>query len=664
MDDQRVQAYVGLIEQLLGYPQGQERDLLQANAELMDAGLLGAMEQYAAYLESQGNSNAGWLRDFSRALVFRIAAQKETDDTARFFLEILKLIEESNGNPQQVYPAWAQQQTRLNLELLAIIPAVGAQLLAGDAEQRNFVAVVLVRFGNLVNQFLLGTRWLNLELGIAAYQQALTVITQDTMPVDWATILMNLANTYSSRIRGDRAENIEQAIAAYQQALTVMTQDAMPVDWAMTLNNLALAYFSRIRGDRAENLEQAIAAYQQALTVRTQDTMPVEWATTLNNLANSYSSRIRGDQVENLEQAITAYQQALTVRTQDAMPVEWAQTLMNLATTYKDSIRGDRAENIEQAIVAYQQAMTVMTQDAMPMEWAQTLMNLANVYSDRIRGDRSENLEQAIGCFTLVLEVYTRVAFPYEWALTQNNLAVAYTNRIRGDRTENLKQAIEAYELALQVYTHAAFPDNCRRTSRNLGNRHFEQRNWRSALDAYTTALTAAETLEQSCILLDGKAAELAETADLPRRLAYALAQTGNLKKAVETLEQGRARGLSESLDRDRANLNQLQQLTPDLYNQSRDLTEQLRTLESQQRDRMTSTDRHSLTPEVLRETAIDLRQQLNQLIPKIRQIPGYESFLTLPTFEEIRQAAKRDKPLVYLVTPPAGSIEIGRAHV
>ncbi|MBK6433159.1 MAG: tetratricopeptide repeat protein, partial [Anaerolineae bacterium] len=82
------------------------------------------------------------------------------------------------------------------------------------------------------------------------------------MPVEWATVMMNLANAYKNRIRGDRAENLEQAIAAYRQALEVMTRQAMPVEWATVMMNLANAYSDRIRGDRAENLEQAIAAYR------------------------------------------------------------------------------------------------------------------------------------------------------------------------------------------------------------------------------------------------------------------------------------------------------------------------------------------------------------------------------------------------------------------
>ena len=90
------------------------------------------MEQYAAYLEGRGDSNAGWLLGFARKLVFRIAAQEETDYIARFFLETLQLVTENNGNPQQVYSVWAQQQPRLSAVLLAVMPVVAGQLFAGN----------------------------------------------------------------------------------------------------------------------------------------------------------------------------------------------------------------------------------------------------------------------------------------------------------------------------------------------------------------------------------------------------------------------------------------------------------------------------------------------------------------------------------------------------
>jgi CHAT domain-containing protein/tetratricopeptide (TPR) repeat protein len=938
MDEQRMQAYLKLIEQLLGCAQGQEAELLQANAELVDTRLLEVMVQVAEQLVSQGNNNAEWLQEFGRQLTqsLGIVTPKTTGigDTERFLRETLQLVVDSKSNPQQVYPVWAQQQERLNAELLAVMPQTMTQLFAGKTEQRTFIASTLCSFGNLINQFPWGTRWLNLELGITAYELALQVYTQDIFPEQWAMTQNNLANAYKNRIQGDRSENLEQAIAAYKLALQVYTREALPEQWATTQNNLANAYKSRIQGDRSENLEQAIHTYELALQVYTCESFPEEWAMTQNNLANAYSIRIRGDRAKNLEQAITAYNLALQVRTHEAFPEQWAATQSNLANAYTDRIRGDRAENLEQAINAYNLALQVRTRSAYPKDWSETQNNLAaaytariqgdragnleqaifayelalqvrtyetypedwagtennlaaaytarirgdraenleqaiassklalqvytresfpeqwaatqnslaNAYNSRIRGDRAENLEQAITAYNLALQVYTREALPEQWAMTQNNLAASYTDRIRGDRAENLEQAIAAYNLALQVrtresfpeqwamtqnnlantyrnrirgnraenleqaialynlalqvrtreafpkdwamtqnnlaasytdhirgdraenleqaisaynlalqvitreafpedwagmqynlaaayrkrtqgdrsenleqaiafynlalqvrtheafpeqwaatqnnlanvywqhirgnhadnlakaitayesalkvYTYEAFPNECRRTSRNLATLYFEQSNWESSSDAYTNALSATEMLYQSCILLESKIAELAETGELQHCAAYALARINKIPKAITTLERVRARGLSETLDRDRANLDKLKKQDENLYTQYKEITQQLRNLEAQQRDRMTSDDRHSITPESLRNKANSLRQELTTTLDQIRQLPGNEAFLTLPSFEDVQQAATHC-PLVYLVTTPAGSLAL-----
>lgn len=187
MDEQRLQAYASLVEQLLRCPQGQESAMLQANAELLNVELLAVMEQYAAYLESQSDGNAKWLREFAaqlaKALGLETASAADLEDAAQFLWETLQLVAEHQDNLQQIYPVWAQQQTRFNGEFLKVLPIVAEQLLAGDTEQRTVVAAVLVEFGDLINQFPLGTRWLNLELGITAYEQALMVRTKQACQV-------------------------------------------------------------------------------------------------------------------------------------------------------------------------------------------------------------------------------------------------------------------------------------------------------------------------------------------------------------------------------------------------------------------------------------------------------------------------------------------------
>ncbi|EPF22512.1 hypothetical protein [Microcystis aeruginosa] len=51
MDEQRAQAYVNLIEQLLACTEGEEPNILQANQELIDPEFLQMMENYATGLK-------------------------------------------------------------------------------------------------------------------------------------------------------------------------------------------------------------------------------------------------------------------------------------------------------------------------------------------------------------------------------------------------------------------------------------------------------------------------------------------------------------------------------------------------------------------------------------------------------------------------------------
>ena len=351
---------------------------------------------------------------------------------------------------------------------------------------------------------------------------------------------------------------------------------------------------------------------------------------------------------------------ALQIRTRDTAPEQWATTQNNLANAYADTtLQGDRAENIEQAITGYKLALQIRTRDTAPEIWGMLQNNLAITYRKRIQGDLIENSEHAIASYHSALQVLTHDAFPEKWARTQNNLASAYIARIRGDRANNLERAIVAGQFALKVYTHDAFPKECRQTSRDLGNLHFEQKKWKLATDTYTNALTAAETLYQSSILLDNEAAEIGVTSDLPHRAAYAYAKIGERRKAALTLEVNRARGLSESLNRDRANLIQLQTLAPTLYVDYQTITGQLRNLERDDRDRIVSTDRNSITPNILRNEAIRLREELNATIAQIRQVPSYEDFRTPTKWEDLAIALRPNNPLIYIVTTSNGSMAL-----
>ncbi|MCA2640838.1 MULTISPECIES: hypothetical protein [unclassified Microcystis] len=70
MDEQRTQAYINLIEQLLTCTDDEElNNILQANQELIDPDFLQVMENYATGLEEQGNNNpVAWLRNMAQQL--------------------------------------------------------------------------------------------------------------------------------------------------------------------------------------------------------------------------------------------------------------------------------------------------------------------------------------------------------------------------------------------------------------------------------------------------------------------------------------------------------------------------------------------------------------------------------------------------------------------
>ncbi|MDT9323453.1 MAG: tetratricopeptide repeat protein, partial [Limnospira sp. PMC 1290.21] len=65
MDEQRVQAYLSLIQELLNCDSGEEAAILRKHPELVDEGLVQVMRDEAEKRAQLGRGNAGWLRNFA-----------------------------------------------------------------------------------------------------------------------------------------------------------------------------------------------------------------------------------------------------------------------------------------------------------------------------------------------------------------------------------------------------------------------------------------------------------------------------------------------------------------------------------------------------------------------------------------------------------------------
>ncbi len=545
MDEQRLAAYLELIQALLECPSGEEDDILNAHRELVDADFVQVVEVVAQNMAAEGNSNAAWLQNMAAHLANSVRSTATPEEYFSFLMEVLQATMESRGNPQVVYPILRQNFDKLDLNFAQILQAWAiATFTELTSEQAASIAGVIGEFGNLIQQFPLGRRAWNLEIGIACYTAALIVYTRENYPEYWATTQICFGAAYSDRIAGVRAENIELAIACYREALKVRTRENYPEYWADTQNNLGAAYSDRIEGVRAANIERAIARYTAALEVRTRKDYPERWAMTQNNLGLAYNDRIAGVRAENIEEAIARYTAALEVSTRKDYPEDWAGTQNNLGAAYSNRIEGVKAGNIEESIARYTAALEVYKRGNYPEQWAKIQNNLGTAYSDRIEGIRAANIEEAIAGYTAALEVYKRKDYPEDWAMTQNNLAVAYRNRIAGVRAQNIEKAIACYRLALEIRTPTAFPLNCLTTGRSLGNTAFTAGFWDIALEGFEKAIQAVEKSRSWATSDDIRQQIIAKSIGVYEKAIQAAVNNNQLEKAIEYCDRTRAQRL------------------------------------------------------------------------------------------------------------------------
>lgn len=235
-----------------------------------------------------------------------------------------------------------------------------------------------------------------------------------------------------------------------------------------------------------------------------------------------------------------------------------------------------------------------------------------------------------------------------------------------GDTLKNnpvcLDKSLSMLTSALKFFHPDQFPEDCRKTASFLGDRFAENQNWGEAVSAYQKALQATESLYRSSLLRTSQEVELSESGDLSSRATFALAKVGDLRAAVLTLEKGRARALSEALQRDRINLAQIATLAPDYYQQYLTAANALRQFEADERSAnslLSTKVRPHLSQEQLIQRSTQIRQSFREAISNIKKLQGYEKFLDEQSFEDITAVVTSAKPLVYLLSSAQGSLSL-----
>jgi tetratricopeptide (TPR) repeat protein len=172
--------------------------------------------------------------------------------------------------------------------------------------------------------------------------------------------------------------------------------------------------------------------------------------------------------------------------------------------------------------------------------------NIVNRLSEFPLDNRAQNMEIVIAGYEAVLTVRTKENHSEKWAQTQNNLAGSLSNKIRGDKAENMEQSIASYKAALEVRTPQSLPLDCLQTSRNLGTAHFNQGHWQKAIEAYETAMEAAETSRSWSVDDTERQRVLQSALSVYENAIQCAVNLKNYKQAIEYTERIRSRQLVE----------------------------------------------------------------------------------------------------------------------
>lgn len=207
MNEQRLNAYLTLIDNLLTCPSGEESQILQDNQELLDQDFLQFLLAISSQLQEAGRQqDAEFLINLAQQLSVFLGNTNSQEDYYKFLMEVLQAVSDSDGNRQIVYPLFQQNLDKLDENLAQTLTTwATAQFKEVSLETAYNIAADIVNFANLIQQFSLGSRKNNLEISIAAYEAALEIRTHAAFPEDWAGTQNNLAIAYSYRIKGGKS---------------------------------------------------------------------------------------------------------------------------------------------------------------------------------------------------------------------------------------------------------------------------------------------------------------------------------------------------------------------------------------------------------------------------------------------------------------------------
>ena len=409
------------------------------------------------------------------------------------------------------------------------------------------------------------------------------------------------------------------------------------------LSNLATALNRRYaQSGELHTLEAAAGLLTEAVAACS-DKSPNRHAYA-NNLGNTYGLLYEHSQsIEHLRRAVKAYHLAMGGLSQSSP--HWPGYRNNLGNVLSrlHAITGE-SDMLMQA-VAHHRAAVDATATGLSQR-AGYLANLGTVLLELYEASRSEDdLRGAIDALEKALRAAPRSPErPGHKAVLGQALSHRFLrSRRKRDRRRAIRTFREACEEGL-IYAPSATLQSARLWSNLAENLE----DWPGVSEAVAFGALAAESLYARQLRRQHKRTWLRDSRDIAAAGAYALAKLGRQEDACLLLEQDRARLMSEVLERDTAQLDELQNRAPELHARYVEAALHLRWLESED----------ILQTRVLPDgsTIVDAlssaHARFGEVVAEIKQSGVVEDLFARCSIETIREAAHR-VPLVYM-TPAA----------
>ncbi|MBE9044967.1 hypothetical protein IQ255_11220 [Pleurocapsales cyanobacterium LEGE 10410] len=141
MNQQRLKAYLDVIQGLLSCPQGEEWILLRQNQELVNLELVEVMEQVAHHLTAQGDTKAAkylhnWAGKLHHILTDSVPLPQKNPDKTQAYIELIQaLLSCPDGSEAEILAA---NQDLIGPELVKVMQQIASKMASeGDRETAN-----------------------------------------------------------------------------------------------------------------------------------------------------------------------------------------------------------------------------------------------------------------------------------------------------------------------------------------------------------------------------------------------------------------------------------------------------------------------------------------------------------------------------------------------